>query len=145
MANFNQVILMGRLTADPELKQTQSGASVCNFTIAINRRTSRNDQEQQAADFITVVAWRQTAEIVAKYFKKGRAILVSGQIQTRSYTDKQGAKRTTTEVVASQVEFVDSKSDIGAESASAHAPKDDEVTAFTEIQPSSAPDLDLPF
>ena len=110
MASFNKVILVGNLTADPELKQTSQGTSVCSFTLAINRRTSRNDQGQQTADFITVVAWRQTAEFVAKYFKQGRPLLVCGQIQTRKWTDNQGNTRYATEVVADEVTFVENKS-----------------------------------
>ena len=98
--SFNKVILVGNITASPELKQLPSGASVCSFSIAVNRKGK--DAE---VDFINVVAWRQTAEFVAKYFTKGKPILVCGQIQTRSYTDKQGAKRTVTEVVADEVSF----------------------------------------
>lgn len=98
---FNKVILMGNLTRDPELKQTPSGASVCSFSIAVNRKAAKNGE----VDFIDIVAWRQTAEFVSKYFKKGKTILVCGQLQTRSYTDKQGAKRTVTEVVAEEVSF----------------------------------------
>ena len=98
---FNKVILMGNLTRDPELKQTPSGASVCSFSIAVNRKAAKNGE----VDFIDIVAWRQTAEFVSKYFKKGKTILVCGQLQTRSYTDKQGNKRTVTEVVAEEVSF----------------------------------------
>lgn len=102
--SFNKVILVGNLTANPELKQTPSGASVCSFSIAVNRKVQKEE-----VDFISIVAWRQTAEFVAKYFTKGKPILVCGQIQTRSYTDKQGNKRTATEVVADEVSFVGSK------------------------------------
>lgn len=98
---FNKTILMGNLTAAPELKQTPSGASVCSFSIAVNRKAAKNGE----VDFINIVAWRQTAEFVAKYFTKGKTILVCGQLQTRSYTDKQGNKRTVTEVVAEEVSF----------------------------------------
>ena len=111
MASFNKVILIGNLTADPELKQTPTGLSVCRFTLAVNRRFARAEQGQQTADFITVVTWRQSAEFVAKYFKKGRPILVCGQIQSRSWTDPNGQKRYSTEVVADEVTFVESKSD----------------------------------
>ena len=117
MASFNKVILIGNLTADPELRQTPTGISVCRFTLAINRRFSRNSAEgqgaaqQQSADFITVVAWRQSAEFVARWFKKGRPILVCGQLQSRSWTDQQGAKHYATEVVADEVSFVESKND----------------------------------
>lgn len=113
MASFNKVILIGNLTAHPELKQTASGLSVCSFNIAVNRRTSKDGE--QACDFITIVAWRQTAEFVAKYFTKGKPILVCGQIQTRSYQDSQGNKRTATEVVADGVSFVESAADKSTE------------------------------
>ena len=113
MASLNKVILIGNLTADPELKQTPSGISVVSFTIAINRRyQSKNATEgQQTADFINIVAWRQTAEFVTRYFKKGKPILVCGSLQSRSYTDGQGNKRYITEVVADEVGFVESKAD----------------------------------
>lgn len=113
MASLNKVILIGNLTADPELKQTQSGISVVSFTIAINRRyQSKNATEgQQTADFINIVAWRQSAEFVSRFFKKGKPILVCGSIQSRSYTDNQGNKRYVTEVVADEVGFVESKSE----------------------------------
>ncbi|MBQ8509083.1 MAG: single-stranded DNA-binding protein [Clostridia bacterium] len=114
MANFNlnKVILGGRLTANPELKQTQSGIMVTSFTIAVNRRfQSKGDdgQQTQQADFINVVAWRQQAEFVCRYFHKGSSICVVGSIQTRSWTDQQGGKRYATEVVADEVNFVDAK------------------------------------
>jgi single-strand DNA-binding protein len=108
MASFNKVILIGNLTADPELRQTPTGTSVCRFTIAVNRRNARAESGQQTADFITVVAWNKSAEFVAHYFRKGRPILVCGRIQTGSWTDQQGNKRYTTEVVADEVSFVDS-------------------------------------
>ena len=113
MASLNKAILIGNLTADPELKQTPSGISVVSFTIAINRRyQSKNAADgQQTADFINIVAWRQTAEFVTRYFKKGKPILVCGSIQSRSYTDGQGNKRYITEVVADEVGFVESKAD----------------------------------
>lgn len=111
MASLNKAILIGHLTADPELKQTQSGISVVTFTIAVNRRyQSKNATDgQQTADFINIVAWRQTAEFVSRYFKKGNPILVCGSIQVRSYTDNQGNKRYVTEVVADEVSFAESK------------------------------------
>ena len=104
---FNKVILIGNLTADPELKQSTSGVSVCSFNIAVNRKYSKDGKNE--VDFITIVTWRQQAEFVSKYFKKGQAILVCGQIQTRSYTDKQENKRTGVEVVADEVSFVGNK------------------------------------
>ena len=115
MASFNKVILIGNLTADPELKQTAQGTSVCSFTLAINRRFQRNaDQGQPTADFISVVAWRERAEFVAKYFKKGRPLLVCGQLQSRSWTDAQGNKRYATEVVADEITFVENKNSASA-------------------------------
>ena len=104
---INEVVLGGRLTADPELKQSTNGLSVCSFTIAVDRRFSKG--EEKGCDFINIVAWRQTAEFVSKYFKKGNPIIVVGEIQTRSYTDKQGNKRTAVEVVADEVSFVGNK------------------------------------
>ncbi|MBR2465843.1 MAG: single-stranded DNA-binding protein [Clostridia bacterium] len=106
MASFNKVILIGNMTADPELKQTTGGISVCSFSIAVNRRFAKADQGQQSVDFINIVTWRQQAEFVARYFKKGNPILICGQIQTRSWSDNQGQKRYATEVVADEVSFV---------------------------------------
>lgn len=108
--NFNKVILGGRLTADPELKTTASGIPVTSFTIAVNRRYSKSGEEQQA-DFINVVAWRQNAEFITRYFRRASSICVVGTLQTRSWTDQQGAKRYATEVVVDEAMFVDSKSE----------------------------------
>lgn len=102
MASFNKVILIGNLTSDVELKQSTSGASVCSFSIAVNRKMAKNNE----CDFINVVAWRQQAEFVCKYFKKGNPILVCGQLQTRTWTDNNGQKRYATEVIADEVSFV---------------------------------------
>lgn len=109
MASFNKVILVGNMTADPELKQTQGGLSICSFSIAVNRRF-KGENGQQDCDFITIVAWRQQAEFVTRYFKKGNPILVCGQLQTRTWTDNQGNKRYATEVVADEVSFVGNNS-----------------------------------
>jgi len=106
MASFNKVILIGNMTADPELKQTSAGTSVCSFSIAINRRFAKADQGQQNVDFINIVTWRQQAEFVSRYFKKGNPILICGQLQTRTWNDNQGQKRYATEVVADEVSFV---------------------------------------
>lgn len=107
MASLNKVILIGNMTAEPEVKQTQSGLAVVSFTIAVNRRVSKD--AEQKTDFINIVAWRKTAEFVGQYFKKGKPILVCGSIQTRSYTDKSGNKRIAVEVLADEVGFVESK------------------------------------
>ena len=105
MASFNKVILIGNMTADPELKQTTAGLSVCTFTIAVNRRYNKGEQGQQNVDFINIVTWRQNAEFASRYFKKGNSVLVCGQLQTRTWTDNQGQKRYATDVVADEVSF----------------------------------------
>lgn len=97
---MNMVALMGRLTADPELKHTPSGIAVISFTVAVNRHT-----KEKQTDFIRCTAWRQTAEFVCKYFQKGKMIAVTGTIQTRNYTDRDGNNRTITEVAANLVDF----------------------------------------
>jgi single-strand DNA-binding protein len=113
--NLNKAILCGRLCADPELKQTQNNVSVVSFTLAVNRRfRSQDAQSAPQADFISVVAWRQTAEFIARYFRKGSAICVTGSIQTRTWQDAQGQKRYATEVVVDEAMFVDSKTEGGA-------------------------------
>ena len=101
---INTVALMGRLTADPELKHTHNGVAVVSFCIAVNRRF-----KDQQADFINCVAWRQTAEFICKYFHKGQMIGLEGSIQTRNYTDRDGNKRYATEVLAENVSFCESK------------------------------------
>ncbi len=108
---LNRVVLMGRLAADPELRQTPNGASVVTFRIAVTRTFNRD-----MTDWIDVVAWRQQAEFVSKYFSKGSMIVIEGSIQTRSYEDRQGNKRTAVEVVADQVHFAESKSAGGGQS-----------------------------
>lgn len=104
--NFNKVILGGRLTSDPELKTTQSGVQVTSFRLAVNRRGK--DAE---VDFISVTAWRQTAEFVSKFFRKGSSICIVGTLQTRSWETQDGQKRTVTEVQADEAFFVDSKAE----------------------------------
>ena len=109
MANFNlnKVILGGRLTADPELKQTPQGVSVTSFTLAVNRKG-----KDAQTDFINCAAWRQTADFICKYFKKGSSICSSGAIQVRSYEDKDKVKKYATEVVIEEAYFVDSKGNV---------------------------------
>lgn len=111
MANFNlnKVMLGGRLTSDVELKSTQSGVSVCSFSLAVNRKYSK--EGEQATDFINCQAWRNTAEFISKYFKKGSSLCVIGSIQVRNWTDQNGQKRYATEVVVDEALFVDSKND----------------------------------
>lgn len=125
---YNRAILIGRLTADPELRKTISGLSVCSFTIAVNRRFSKDE-----TDFLEICAWRQTAEFVSKYFAKGRLIGVEGSIQAENWTDKQGVKRRRWQVVADGAFFCDSKDKTSPASAG--------PGCFEEIEP---PD-DMPY
>ena len=105
---LNKIILMGRLTRDPELRRTQSGTAVASFTLAVDRDYKPQDGERET-DFIDIVAWRGTAEFVSKYFTKGRMAVVEGRLQVRDWKDKDGAKRRSTEVIADNVYFGDSK------------------------------------
>ena len=108
---LNHITIMGRLTRDPELRRTGSGIAVASFTVAVDRDFSPKDGGEKETDFIDCVAWRQTGEFVSKYFTKGRMAVVSGRLQIRSWTDKDGNKRRTAEVVADNVYFGDSKRD----------------------------------
>ena len=137
MASFNKVILIGNMCSDPELKQGASGVSVCSFSIAVNRKYNKEGNNE--VDFITVVAWRTQAEFIARYFKKGKPILVCGQLQTRTWTDKQGNKRYATEVVADEVSFVgnnesptEAKSEASAYMPSAYASKNQNFETIPE-------------
>lgn len=126
--NYNEAILGGRLTADPELKTTASGISVTSFTLAVDRPRAKDSTENKA-DFISCVAWKQTAEFITKYFKKGSSLFVTGQIQTRSWTDQNNQKRYVTEVNVEKARFVDSK-------AASQAP----ATPATPVDPSYMPE-----
>ncbi len=142
--NFNKVILGGRLTADPELKTTQSGIAVVSFSIAVNRRY-KNAAQQTEADFFNVTAWRATAELVARYFRKGSSICVVGTIQNSTWTDQQNVKHYRTDIVADEVMFVDSRAESGAGEEGFAAPSFSTPAAnapkFEEIKT----DDDLPF
>ena len=149
--NFNKVILGGRLTADPELKQTPNGIPVTTFTVAVNRRSSK--AEQRTADFINCVAWRQQAELISRYFHKGSCICIVGNIQVRNWTDQNGQKRYNTEVIVDEVNFVDSASEnrgssaepaynpYGGSEAPAFSSNKDEAPKFEQM----VDDDDLPF
>ncbi|MBE6542770.1 MAG: single-stranded DNA-binding protein [Ruminococcaceae bacterium] len=148
--NFNKVILGGRLTADPELKQTPNGTSVTTFTVAVNRRSSK--AEQRTADFINCVAWRQQAELISRYFHKGSCICIVGNIQVRNWTDQNGQKRYTTEVIVDEVNFVDSASENKGSSEAAYNPYGNAETPTFSSNKDEAPkfeqmvdDDDLPF
>ena len=150
--NFNQVILGGRLTAEPELKHTVAGIPVTSFNVAVNRRIAGKDGTRQA-DFITCVAWRTTAEFICKYFRKGGSICVVGNIQTRTWEDDKGNKRYNTEVIVEEVNFVDSASEKGnrpPEHTDGDVPynpytSQSEVPADENIPPVPPNDDDLPF
>ena len=153
--NLSKVILGGRLTADPELKQTPSGVAVVSFGLAVNRRYQSRSADgapaQAQVDFITIVAWRQTAEFISRYFRKGSAICIVGSIQTRTWQDQQGQKRYATEVVADEAMFVDSKNESGNASAGGQYGADS-YNAPSYSSPAGAPnfeelktDDDLPF
>ena len=117
---LNRIIIMGRLTRDPELRRTQSGLAVTSFSLAVDR-DFKNQSGEKETDFIDVVAWRQTAEFVCNYFSKGRMAVVEGRLQIRDWTDRDGGKRRSAEVVADNVYFGDSKRDGGGDYSSAPA------------------------
>lgn len=131
---MNKAILMGRLTANPELKQTPTGVSVTQFTIAVDRRYQ--SEGQRKADFINIVAWRSTAEFVCRYFTKGKMIALVGEIQTRDYTANDGTKRYVTEVIADEVHFAGDKQKTQDE-----GPRPNAEPTYEEL----ADDSDLPF
>ena len=146
---LNCVTLMGRLTADPEVRTTTTGKSVCTFSIAVDRSFARAGEQRQT-DFINIVAWENTATFISRYFAKGSMIAIQGSIQTRSYEDKNGNKRTAFEVIAREVSFCGSKAETGTGNynpapVSAAAPAPSYQTAapgdFEEI----TDDEDLPF
>ena len=118
---FNKVIMMGRICSDPELKTTPNGANVCTFRIAVDRRFQQKCEERKT-DFFNVVAWRQQADFVHRYFSKGRLILVEGEMQTRQYTDKSGNQATWYEINAERVSFTGEKSVDAAPEGSAPTP-----------------------
>ena len=119
---LNHIVIMGRLTRDPELRRTGSGVAVASFTLAVDRDFSPKDGGERETDFIDCVAWRQTGEFVSKYFTKGRMAVVAGRLQIRSWTDKDGNKRRTAEIVADNVYFGDSKRDGDSGSSFGSAP-----------------------
>ena len=133
---MNKVILIGNICKDPELSETNSGVAVCRFSIAVNRRRTSADAEQQT-DFFNVTAWRGLAETVARYCKKGNKIAVTGQIQIRTYEDREGAKRTSVDIIAEEVEFLSPKSNDEARTAE-EPKKKPALQAFDD-------DSDIPF
>lgn len=147
---LNHAVLMGRFTRDPELKHTQSGIPVVSFTLAVDRDYTSRDSGERQTDFIDCVAWRNTAEFVSKYFAKGRMAVVSGRIQIREYTDREGNKRRVAEIVTDNIYFGDSKRTSGSSGAASSGYQSDSGSDysapviepdFTEIED----DGELPF
>lgn len=143
---LNHIVIMGRLTRDPELRRTGSGVAVANFTLAVDRDFTGKDGEKET-DFIDCVAWRNTGEFVSKYMSKGRMSCVSGSLQIREWTDKDGGKRRAAEVVANNVYFADSKNaaENGSTGATAYAPTQAAAPAAGDFAPIAEDDEDLPF
>ena len=149
---LNHIEIMGRLGRDPELRHTQSGTPVASFSLAVDRDFKDKNTGERATDWIDVVAWRATGEFVSKYFSKGRMAVVEGRLQIREWTDKEGNKRRTAEVVANNVYFADSKPNDGQSSGQKRTAKDDDFGLPAGFQPGedSFADLmdddgDLPF
>ena len=138
---LNKAILMGRLTADPELRRTQNNTAVTSFTLAVNRTFTRQGEQPQV-DFIDIVAWSSTAEFVTKWFKKGQLVAVSGHIQVRNWEDKQGIKRKTVEVVTDEVFFAEPKRDSQPKN---DAPSFNMPSQDSEFQELEGDDGELPF
>ncbi len=145
---LNHIVIMGRLTRDPELRRTQTGTPVAGFTLAVDRDFKDKQTGERTTDFIDVVAWRSTGEFVSRYFTKGRMAVVEGRLQIRDWTDKEGNKRRSAEVVAGSVYFGDSKRDGGSANTSSgyQAPANygapPEQDQFSELEDD---DGDLPF
>ena len=147
---MNQVVLMGRLTRDPELRHTGTGTAVASFTLAVDRGFTSRDSGERQTDFIDIVAWRSTAEFVSKYFVKGQMAAVTGRLQIRDWTDKDGNKRRSAEVVADNIYFTESKK--SRESAGFQAPaRSDYDSGYTapvtgsDFSELDEDDGDLPF
>ena len=144
---LNHITIMGRLTRDPELRRTGSGIAVASFTLAVDRDYSGKDGGEKETDFIECVAWRQTGEFAAKYFTKGRMAVVSGRLQIRPWTDKDGNKRRSAEVVVDNMYFGDSKKDGGNNSsgASTYATPGYPAAPATDFAEIEDDDAQLPF
>lgn len=143
MAGLNKIILMGNLTKDPELKTTPNGLSVATFSVAVGRRFAKQGDEV-TTDFFNIVAWRNTAEFVAKYFRKGNSIAIVGTVQNRSYTDTQGQKRYVTEVIADECYFAGNKSESTSEQTPTAPITSTHTTDLGELQ-TIPDDGELPF
>lgn len=145
---LNQIILMGRLTADPELRKTGSGLSVVSFTLAVERSRKNTDTGERETDFIRCTAWRGTAEFISKYFCKGKLCAVTGRLQINSYTDKDGIRRLSPEVLVQDVFFCDSGAKTGLECNPTYPDEKTAHTAFrdvTDMEPVEEDDGEIPF
>ena len=131
---MNVICLLGRLTADPELRHTQTQTPVTSFSVAVDRAFQPKGAEQRQADFINCVAWRQTAEFITRYFHKGQRIALQGSLQSRNYTDRDGNKRTAFEVVVDNAFFAESKNAGGGAPAGGYR-ADSQVPSYSEAQP----------
>lgn len=141
--SYNHIVLVGRLVADPELRQTQDGTPVTSFRIAVNRPKGRSGQEQ--TDFFGVSVWRQRAEAAAKYLQKGRPVLVSGRCQIREYTDREGNKRTAVEVNADDFQFMDSRPAAAGDNGGAPRPAAQPSSDLPEYEFHGDADEEVPF
>lgn len=142
---LNHIVLMGRLTRDPELRRTQAGTPVTSFTLAVDRDFAGQSGDRQT-DFVDIIAWRNTAEFVSRYFTKGRRAVVCGRLQIRDWTDKDGNKRRSAEVIAENIYFADSKKETAAESGGGQY--DEDYTApvvAARFEEMDGDDGDLPF
>lgn len=145
---LNKTILMGRLTRDPELRYTQSNIPVVSFTLAVDRGLRNATEGQQTVDYINCVAWRGTAEFVSRWFRKGQLVAVSGKIQSRNYTDKDGNNRTAVEIVADEVFFAESKKDTKQEFTQSETTAEVETipeNSYAEFEEIIGDDEDMPF
>ena len=131
---MNKAILMGRLTKEPEVRYSQNNLAVCNFTLAINRRFSKQQAEEKQADFIPIVTFGKTAEFCEKYFRKGQQVAVVGRIQTRTWDDNEGKRRYITEVIAEEAHFADSKQSDGT-GGDYGAPRPDDYGYYPQMSP----------
>ena len=137
---LNHIVVMGRLTRDPEIRYTQSQIPVASFTVAVDRDFSGKDGGEKQTDFINCVAWRSTAEFLQKYFHKGSMAVISGRLQIRQYDDKDGNRRTAAEIVADNVYFGDSKKDSGSQQSGSYQA----AAPQSSYQPAPARGIDVP-
>lgn len=142
---LNEVVLMGRLTRDPEIRKTSNDVSVCSFSIACERDIASKQTNERETDYFDIVAWRSTADFVGKYFAKGRMIIVKGRLQKRNYEDKDGNKRSVIEVIADSVYFGESKKNAESSTAASSESAPKASAENQDLEPIESDDDDLPF